>query len=278
MRVGGIHWMVALSAASLLHAGIAVALLWWPSDSGAVSAGVGGIEVLLGPAGGAPGSVAAMAADISEVATVAPSDVVEVRPIEVEETTVQQPAPAEAATPMEEQVARAVVLPPAPKRKPRPRDPAPEVATAEAAPASPVETPEPSPVQVAAIAPSAPGAGGKAGTQDNPTAGIANDISGGGMPGETADFMAQLQAWLEKHKEYPRRARMRRQEGTALLYFEMDRDGKVLRHRLQRSSGHDLLDREVLAMIERAQPLPKLPETMGEPRLELVVPVQFFLR
>jgi len=93
------------------------------------------------------------------------------------------------------------------------------------------------------------------------------------MPGATADYLAMLQAWLEKHKEYPRRAQRRRQEGTALLYFVMDREGRVIEYHLQQSSGHDLLDREVAAMIERAQP-----EEMDRARLELVVPVQFFLR
>jgi protein TonB len=90
--------------------------------------------------------------------------------------------------------------------------------------------------------------------------------------------MARLQAWLERHKEYPRRAQLRRQQGTALLYFVMDRDGDVLEYRVEESSGHTLLDREVAAMIERAQPLPEIPEDFGRSRLELLVPVQFHLR
>lgn len=64
----------------------------------------------------------------------------------------------------------------------------------------------------------------------------------------------------------------------ALLYFVMDRNGRVLEHRLQQSSGHDLLDREVVKMIQRAEPLPTMPDDMHQARLELVVPVQFFLR
>jgi hypothetical protein len=31
-------------------------------------------------------------------------------------------------------------------------------------------------------------------------------------------------------------------------------------------------------MIERSQPLPRIPDEMHQTRLELVVPVQFFLR
>ena len=52
----------------------------------------------------------------------------------------------------------------------------------------------------------------------------------------------------------------------------------MITHRLQESSGHRLLDREVEDMIKRAQPLPKMPDDMEQAQLELVVPVQFFLR
>jgi protein TonB len=71
---------------------------------------------------------------------------------------------------------------------------------------------------------------------------------------------------------------MQRQQGTAFLYFAMDRNGQVLDYRLERSSGHALLDREVEAMIKRAEPLPRLPESWQQTRLELVVPIQFALR
>ena len=80
------------------------------------------------------------------------------------------------------------------------------------------------------------------------------------------------------NKEYPRRAQCRRQEGIALLYFVMARDGRVLDYRIQESSGHALLDREVERMIERAQPLPEIPPELQQARLELVVPVHFLMR
>ena len=342
MRIGRTHWALALSGAVLVHAGAAVAILWQPAESGTVSAGIGGIEVSLGPAGGAPGSVAATAAETPETETVTPPEEatpvaapeladatevdeaqttispdvapavdapVEIEPIETVEATAVaateipiadvpveaaeiafQPETAPPAAVETAIIAAAEIMPvedvpapPTPQSKPRRPEPQrapPPPDTAAETPEPEIATePQPETVQaIAAIAPSAPGAGGKAGTQASPNAGSADDTTGGGMPGQTADFMAQLQAWLEKHKEYPRRARMRRQQGTALLYFVMDRDGQVLQHRLEQSSGHDLLDREVIAMIERAQPLPKLPETIDERRLELVVPVQFFLR
>ena len=130
-----------------------------------------------------------------------------------------------------------------------------------------------------AAAPSVAGAAGKAGTLDSTEAGSSTSAnSAGGTPGASADYMSYLLAWLQKHKEYPTEARRRRQEGTALLYFEMDRDGRVRTFRLQRSSGHAALDDEVLALIERAQPLPAPPPEVKGEMVKLIVPVQFFLR
>ncbi|RMD63106.1 MAG: hypothetical protein D6826_05790, partial [Alphaproteobacteria bacterium] len=66
---------MALSAAVLVHAGVVVTILWQPPQSGAKSAGFGGIEVSLSPAGGAPGSLAASVPKLAEAETVAPSEV-----------------------------------------------------------------------------------------------------------------------------------------------------------------------------------------------------------
>jgi protein TonB len=122
------------------------------------------------------------------------------------------------------------------------------------------------------------GAGGKAGTGQEAAAGSGESASGGGSPGAHPDYFAELRAWLEKHKQYPRRARLRRLEGTATLRFVMDREGRVLSFELTSSSGHDMLDGEVRDMIRRAEPLPALPEEMGRDRIELEVPVRFALR
>ncbi|MCB9930386.1 MAG: energy transducer TonB [Alphaproteobacteria bacterium] len=103
---------------------------------------------------------------------------------------------------------------------------------------------------------------------------------GGGAPGQSvrAGYVAELQAWLERHKRYPERAIARRQQGTATLYFVVDRAGRVLDYRLEKSSGHRLLDREVLAMIQRAAPLPRMPAGLSAADLTVILPVRFALR
>lgn len=61
------------------------------------------------------------------------------------------------------------------------------------------------------------------------------------------------------------------------MRFVMNREGRVLTARVERSSGHPALDRAALDMLTRAQPLPRPPaEVLAEP-IELVVPVEFFV-
>lgn len=282
------YWGIGIAAAVLVHAAIAAFVLWQPAAPGAREAGLRGIEVALGPAGGAPGDAAqateAPEAAVSPVDTVpdttpretdaGPPEQVETRPVEETvtarpETTGVQPVEEQEVEAVEEQVAAAPPEPDA-SRVEQPTTPRPEAAPAR----EPDDTTaEPVPEE----APAAAGAGGESGSRAAAGAGSGQDQSGGGNPGASADYMAQLRAWLEKHKRYPRRARTRRQEGTAVLRFVVDREGRVLEYEIRESSGHDILDREVTAMIERAQPLPGMPDDMGRGRLELVVPVQFRL-
>jgi periplasmic protein TonB len=83
---------------------------------------------------------------------------------------------------------------------------------------------------------------------------------------------------LQQYKNYPGAARARNQQGVVVLDFVMDRDGHVLSQRIVASSGSTELDAEVLALIQRAQPLPAFPASMSEDQLHLTVPIRFSLR
>ena len=111
------------------------------------------------------------------------------------------------------------------------------------------------------------------------TASLVIDLTGyDGVPDGWSEYLGRLQTWLRQHKEYPRRARFRRQEGTSILHFVIDRDGRLHDYGIEQSSGHELLDRAVIDMIERARPFPPIPNHLGQSRLALTVPVQFVLR
>jgi protein TonB len=83
---------------------------------------------------------------------------------------------------------------------------------------------------------------------------------------------------LEKFKRYPVRAQLRREQGVPTIRFVMDRSGRVLSTQLERSSGIAALDAEAITLPTRAQPFPKPPADVAGDTIELVVPVEFFMR
>ena len=60
--------------------------------------------------------------------------------------------------------------------------------------------------------------------------------------------------------------------------FSIDRQGRLLSHRIESSSGHPVLDQEVKAMLQRASPMPPIPANLGQGTLTITVPISFSLR
>ncbi len=83
---------------------------------------------------------------------------------------------------------------------------------------------------------------------------------------------------LNQFKRYPREAQNRRQQGVPYIRFVLDRQGRVISSALERSSGYASLDQEAAALPRRAQPFPPPPDDVPGATVELVVPVEFFLR
>ena len=98
-----------------------------------------------------------------------------------------------------------------------------------------------------------------------------------GISAGRAEYLARLQQRLFKRLTYPHVARSHRQTGTASLYIAVDRTGRVQLYELRTSTGHQLLDREVRAMVERARPFPPFPDEMREAHLEVLLNVEFVL-
>ena len=92
-----------------------------------------------------------------------------------------------------------------------------------------------------------------------------------------ASYLGELLAQLNRFKQYPPQARAAHIEGVVMLHFVLDRSGRLLSAEISQSSGRPALDREALALIVRAQPLPPMPAEMG-PTLDAVLPINFSLR
>ncbi|WP_419897104.1 energy transducer TonB [Roseomonas sp. USHLN139] len=165
------------------------------------------------------------------------------------------PPPPPAPPPPPPQQARPPAPPPP---RPVPRRPTPPPPTAQPS-SPPAATAAPSTAAPAAAPPQAAAPAGR------------------GPSGPPVSYQSAISAALNRAKRYPNSARLRRIEGVAHLRFRMQADGTVTGWRIERSSGSAELDEAVGEMIERAR-LPPFPPEMGTEPLEMVVPVNFFLR
>jgi periplasmic protein TonB len=245
MRLGIGHWLLALLAAAALHLMLFIALPQPQQDDGML--GLQGIEISLGrPPAPEPDEPPVQPAP--EPTPPAPPEP-EVEP---------EPAPPE---PPVERAPKVIEEPP-PKPAPEPEKPR----------QPPEPEPEP-PVREQRDVPPAPAPQATPEGRGSAEAGATASDSG-----IVDSYRARLRAHLEQHKEYPRRAMMRRQEGTVLVRFTVHRDGRIDDVRIVESSGYPLLDEAVRTMLRQAQPAPRFPPEMREDRLELPLPVEFYQR
>lgn len=92
-----------------------------------------------------------------------------------------------------------------------------------------------------------------------------------------ADWQAyrrKLQNHIIAYRQYPEAARRLNQQGQVNVWFRLDRKGEVLDVRVQTSSGVQALDAEAVASIQRAQPMPPLPQALPD-TIAVVIPVNF---
>ncbi|MRX10604.1 TonB family protein [Pseudoduganella sp. FT25W] len=145
----------------------------------------------------------------------------------------------------------------APPKPAAPPQPAPKTVEASAAqaetytpPAPPVHVAPPGPVTPAPPAPAQPA----------PQAAPApKQISTEGIP---TDYVNQVYARINRNADYPREAKMRRQQGKVSYRLTLNPDGSLVSFDIQ-SSGVEALDEAARDAIRRAAPFPRLPDLGG---------------
>ena len=91
------------------------------------------------------------------------------------------------------------------------------------------------------------------------------------------EYRSRLSQWLASRVEYPQRALQRGEEGRVEMNIVVGRTGEVLSHEIIASSGNSQLDRATVDMLDRAMPLPAMPEALDGDSFSFVMPVSFFL-
>lgn len=255
------RWGIAAALMVSLHAGAAaLAVVNWPEDD-TVAEPSGSFMVELSPMPVAPPAeklnlAIGVRSDEAAPSVTPTGEVTEKSEVETEKVEPSPLAPAPE-----------VVLP-----KPRPieekdekveeEDPRPEQKAVTTTSAASQEMSAPPPVE----APPAPIAAA-------PRAGVP------AKPSEAAmSWHKSLVYHLNHHKKYPHEARRNGAQGVVSVSFTIDRSGKVIRTRLDKSSGNDLLDEEAIAVLNRASPFPAPPPDVPNLTINLELPIQFRIR
>ena len=91
------------------------------------------------------------------------------------------------------------------------------------------------------------------------------------------NYGALLTRHISAFKKYPRIAQRRIWEGDILLELTLNKNSKILNIIVINESKYEVLNKEAVAMIERARPLPKANNIKSE-TFKVFVPVVFKLR
>lgn len=94
----------------------------------------------------------------------------------------------------------------------------------------------------------------------------------------TSRYTQVLSLWLYKFRDYPEEALTQNQQGVAMIRLRIDRTGRILYYRLERSTGYPLLDDAVRELVWKSAPVPEVPgHYPGGQQLEFLIPIAFTL-
>jgi len=128
-------------------------------------------------------------------------------------------------------------------------------------------------------------ADGQVGSDGAVSGGAGTTAVGGGGQGSPgsgagvveASYRSRLIAWLASRKRYPARARAMGLEAEVVARITISRDGRVHSRVIEGGSGYGVFSREVEAMVDKANPFPKVPDTLSGELFEFRVPIAFRL-
>jgi protein TonB len=153
-----------------------------------------------------------------------------------------------------------------PEQPPREQPPAPP-AIRKTVQRPPVFRPRP------ALAP--PGAGPIGGSQTPAAPAEARPVAPN--PNALGAYQKSLADHVKAYQRYPALARSRREEGLVIVRVTIQRDGRIAATSIEQGSGYDRLDREALATLKRADPLPAMPAAVPGETIDLTFPLRFHL-
>jgi len=106
---------------------------------------------------------------------------------------------------------------------------------------------------------------------------VSEQVSTSPSPQVINNYSNLLRAHIAKHKKYPRIAQRRKMQGEVVIAIQIGGDGSLISKNIQKSSGHKVLDKEGMNMMEKSKPFPVPPDTLKNSVTNVVVPIAFNL-
>ncbi|MCB1800590.1 MAG: energy transducer TonB [Gammaproteobacteria bacterium] len=91
-------------------------------------------------------------------------------------------------------------------------------------------------------------------------------------------YLAELAAAIERRKRYPRASRRRGEQGTVVVAFVIQRDGRLVDVTIKQSSGTGRLDEAALKTVQGLESFQPIPTALARDRWSISVPIAFSLR
>lgn len=88
-------------------------------------------------------------------------------------------------------------------------------------------------------------------------------------------YLRSLPPLIRPHQRYPLAAQRAGREGTVIVRFVLERDGRLRETAILQSSGDALLDQAAATAIERVRRFPPFPAELPEESLPIELPVRF---
>jgi TonB family protein len=82
-------------------------------------------------------------------------------------------------------------------------------------------------------------------------------------------YAGVIKAKIAKNWDYPAEARLSLMEGEVTVLFSLVRDGSLTQIKIEKGSGYDILDKEVLRAIGASVPFPSFPGSVKVNRLNI---------
>jgi periplasmic protein TonB len=89
-----------------------------------------------------------------------------------------------------------------------------------------------------------------------------------------AEYKASISKHLLKFPPFPT-GKPSRDQGTTIVGFQLDDAGKITSSSVKETSGSEILDKEAIATVLRAQPYPTAPDGIGGANSSFTIPLHF---